>query len=283
MARVKRGVMTRKRHNKLLDQAKGFRGARSRHYKVAHEAVMHALSYAYRDRRNRKRDFRRLWIQRINAAARIHGTTYSRLIAGLKNAGIDLDRKILADMAVRDLNGFGEVVAVAMKAQAGARPAAAGLKPARPTLLGPSNISAASPALTVKLPAAEPTLGATSVATLAPVAADYSNLTISFIEYNPEGRDVEGEFVRISNGSAAAIDLTGCTLRDYATRHTYTFPAFTLAAGADVQLWTKEGSDDAANLYWGKRSAVWNNEGDTAVLADPQGAEIASFTYEGDK
>ncbi|NTU77843.1 MAG: 50S ribosomal protein L20 [Chloroflexales bacterium] len=121
MARVKRGVMVRKRHNKLLDQAKGFRGARSRHYKVAHEAVMHALSYAYRDRRNRKRDFRRLWIQRINAAARIHGTTYSRLIAGLKNAGIDLDRKILADMAVRDLNGFGEVVAVAMKAQPAAK------------------------------------------------------------------------------------------------------------------------------------------------------------------
>ncbi|MEI8165052.1 MAG: 50S ribosomal protein L20 [Chloroflexales bacterium] len=117
MARVKRGVMVHKRHTKLLAQAKGFRGARSRHYKVAHEAVMHALSYAYRDRRRRKRDFRRLWIQRINAAARIHGTTYSRLIAGLKRAEINLDRKILADLAVRDLNAFGEIVALAMKTQ----------------------------------------------------------------------------------------------------------------------------------------------------------------------
>jgi large subunit ribosomal protein L20 len=278
--------MTRKRHHKLLDQAKGFRGARSRHYKVAHEAVMHALAYAYRDRRNRKRDFRRLWIQRINAAARIHGTTYSRLIAGLKNAGIDLDRKILADMAVRDLNGFGNVVAVAMAAPTAARSSAKGLKPARPTLLGSSVASA--PALTVKLPAApaapaEPTLGAT--ATLAPVAPtlDYSGLTISFIEYNPEGRDVEGEYVRISNGSAAAIDLTGWSLRDFATRHVYTFPAFTLAAGAEVQVWTKVGDDDAANLYWGNRSAIWNNEGDTAVLADTQGTEVARFSYEGDK
>ncbi|MEI6181548.1 MAG: 50S ribosomal protein L20 [Chloroflexales bacterium] len=117
MARVKRGVMAHKRHKKLLDQAKGFRGARSRHYKVAHEAVMHALAYAYRDRRHRKRDFRRLWILRINAAARIHGTTYSRLIAGLKQANINLDRKILADLAVRDLNAFGEIVAVAMQTQ----------------------------------------------------------------------------------------------------------------------------------------------------------------------
>jgi large subunit ribosomal protein L20 len=134
MARVKRGVMTHKRHKKLLDQAKGFRGARSRHYKVAHEAVMHALAYAYRDRRHRKRDFRRLWIQRINAAARIHGTTYSRLINDMKRAGIFLDRKILADMAVRDLNGFGQVVALAAQAPADARPAAIGGKPARPTV-----------------------------------------------------------------------------------------------------------------------------------------------------
>jgi len=113
MARVKRGVMTHKRHKKLLDQAKGFRGARRSHYKVAHEAVMHALAYAYRDRRNRKRDFRRLWIQRINAAARLNGTTYSRLINGLKLAGINLDRKILADIAVRDPKAFADVVAAA--------------------------------------------------------------------------------------------------------------------------------------------------------------------------
>ena len=110
MARVKRGVMVRKRHNKLLAQAKGYRGSRSRRYKVAHETVMHALAYAYRDRRNRKRDFRRLWIQRINAAARLNGTTYSRLIHGLNQAGINLDRKILADMAVRDPAAFASVV-----------------------------------------------------------------------------------------------------------------------------------------------------------------------------
>lgn len=110
MARVKRGVMVKKRHKKLLAQAKGYQGSRSRRYKVAHETVMHALSYAYRDRRNRKRDFRRLWIQRINAAARLNGTTYSRLMYSLKEAGITIDRKILADIAVRDPQGFSQIV-----------------------------------------------------------------------------------------------------------------------------------------------------------------------------
>ena len=110
MARVKRGVMVRKRHKKLLQQAKGYQGSRSRRIKVARETVMKALSYAYRDRRNKKRDFRRLWIIRINAAARLNGITYSKLINGLKLAGIDLDRKILADMAVRDPAGFTSVV-----------------------------------------------------------------------------------------------------------------------------------------------------------------------------
>ena len=116
MARVKRGVMTRKRHHKLLDQAKGFRGARSRHYKVAHEAVMHALAYAYRDRRNRKRDFRRLWIQRINAAARAEGLTYNRFIQGLNLAGVEVDRKILADLAVNDPATFSTLVETAKAA-----------------------------------------------------------------------------------------------------------------------------------------------------------------------
>jgi len=116
--RVKRGVMVRKRHKKLMEQAKGYGGSRSRHYKVAHETLMHSLSYAYRDRRVRKRDFRRLWIERINAAARLNGTTYSRLINDLKIAGIDIDRKILADMAVRDLNAFNKVVAQAQAASA---------------------------------------------------------------------------------------------------------------------------------------------------------------------
>ncbi len=143
MARVKRGTMTRKRHNKLMAQAKGFRGARSRHYKVAHEAVMHALAYSYRDRRHRKRDFRRLWIQRINAAARLNGTTYSRLVAGMKNAGIDLDRKMLADLAVRDPKAFSDVVTMAMSAPAGARPPAPGGRPARPVILAAASSSPA--------------------------------------------------------------------------------------------------------------------------------------------
>ncbi|GAB4206256.1 MAG: 50S ribosomal protein L20 [Roseiflexaceae bacterium] len=116
MARVKRGVMSRKRHNKLLQQTKGYQGSRSRRIKVARETLMKALWYAYRDRRNKKRDFRRLWIVRINAAARLNGTTYSRLINGLKQAGIDLDRKILADMAVRDPAAFTSVVQQAQQA-----------------------------------------------------------------------------------------------------------------------------------------------------------------------
>jgi large subunit ribosomal protein L20 len=102
--------MVRKRHNKLLKQAKGYQGSRSRRIRVARQTVLKALSYAYRDRRNRKRDFRRLWIIRINAAARQNGISYNRLISGLKQAGIDLDRKILADMAVRDPAAFSSVV-----------------------------------------------------------------------------------------------------------------------------------------------------------------------------
>jgi len=110
MARVKRGTMVRKRHNKLLAQAKGFRGNRSRNYKVAHEAVMRALAYAYVGRRLRKRDMRRLWIVRINAAVRQHGLSYSRFINLLKTAGINLDRKQLADLAVRDAAAFNLLV-----------------------------------------------------------------------------------------------------------------------------------------------------------------------------
>jgi large subunit ribosomal protein L20 len=116
MARVKRGVMVRKRHNKLLQQAKGYQGSRSRRIRVARQTVLKALSYAYRDRRNRKRDFRRLWIIRINAAARQNGMSYNRLMNGLKRAGIDLDRKILADMAVRDPAAFTRVVEQAQHA-----------------------------------------------------------------------------------------------------------------------------------------------------------------------
>jgi large subunit ribosomal protein L20 len=116
MARVKRGVHAKKKHKAVLDRAKGFRGARSRRFKVAKEAVFHAERYAYRDRRNRKRDFRRLWIARINAAARVEGLSYSRLMHGLKLAEVQVDRKNLADLAVRDPKAFGDLVAVARQA-----------------------------------------------------------------------------------------------------------------------------------------------------------------------
>ena len=106
MARVKRGVQVKKRHKKVLKQAKGYRGARSRTYKVAKQAVMRAGQYAYRDRRQKKRVFRSLWIVRINSAARENGISYSKLIAGLKKANIELDRKTLADLAVNDKESF---------------------------------------------------------------------------------------------------------------------------------------------------------------------------------
>ena len=109
MARVKRGVQAKARHKKVLKQAKGYRGARSRTYKVAKQAVMRAGQYAYRDRRVKKRVFRSLWIIRINAAARENGLTYSKLIAGLKKASIELDRKTLANIAVNDKEAFTKI------------------------------------------------------------------------------------------------------------------------------------------------------------------------------
>ena len=109
MARVKRGVQAKARHKKVLKQAKGYRGARSRTYKVAKQAVMRAGQYAYRDRRVKKRVFRSLWIVRINAAARENGLTYSKLIAGLKKSSIDLDRKTLANIAVNDKEAFSKI------------------------------------------------------------------------------------------------------------------------------------------------------------------------------
>ena len=110
MPRVKRGIMTRKRHNRVLKDAKGYYGARRRQFKQAKEAVMHAGQYAYRDRRNRKREFRALWIARINAACRLQGVSYSRFIHALQGSGVELDRKVLADLAVHDPNGFAELV-----------------------------------------------------------------------------------------------------------------------------------------------------------------------------
>jgi large subunit ribosomal protein L20 len=116
VTRVKGGPRTQKRHKKVLKMAAGQFGARHKVFRRANEAMLHALTYAYRDRRNRKRDFRRLWIARINAAARQNGLSYSHFIHGLKLAGVDLDRKILADMAVRDARGFAELAEIARQA-----------------------------------------------------------------------------------------------------------------------------------------------------------------------
>ena len=110
MARVKRGVTAHKRHKRLLDASEGRKGTRSRLITPAHEALLHALAYATRDRKQRKRKFRELWIIRVNAAARANGVTYSHLIAGLKKAEIVIDRKILADLAVRDAATFTRIV-----------------------------------------------------------------------------------------------------------------------------------------------------------------------------
>lgn len=118
MPRVKRGVVARRRHKKVLKQAKGYYGARSRVFRVAKQAVTKAAQYAYRDRRQRKRQFRALWITRINAASRANGLNYSRLIAGLKKAEVLLDRRVLADLAVRDKAAFSKIVEIAKSALA---------------------------------------------------------------------------------------------------------------------------------------------------------------------
>jgi large subunit ribosomal protein L20 len=124
VARVKRGVTTHARHKKVLELAKGYRGRGSTAYRVAIERVEKALRYAYRDRRNRKRDFRALWIQRINAGAREHGLTYSQFMHGIKLAGLDLDRKVLSDIAVREPEAFQALTATA-QAALDAKPSAA--------------------------------------------------------------------------------------------------------------------------------------------------------------
>ena len=113
MPRVKRSLNAKKKRRKILKMAKGYFGARSRLLKTATEAVERAMKYAYRDRRARKRDFRKLWIARINAAARINEISYSRLIYGMKKAGVEIDRKILAELAVHDPRGFSKIVIIA--------------------------------------------------------------------------------------------------------------------------------------------------------------------------
>jgi len=117
MARVKRGVTARARHKKILKLAKGYYGARSRVYRVAKQAVIKAGQYAYRDRKQKKRQFRALWIVRINAAARMCGISYSRLINGLNKANVAIDRKVLADLAVRDMDAFAQIAKIAIANQ----------------------------------------------------------------------------------------------------------------------------------------------------------------------
>ncbi len=120
MARVKRGVTKHQRHKKILKLAKGFRGAKSKLFRPANEQVLKSLTYAYAHRKDKKGDFRKLWIARINAAARMNGLTYSRMMNGLKKAGVSVNRKMLAELAVRDAVAFTELVNVA-KAQVGAK------------------------------------------------------------------------------------------------------------------------------------------------------------------
>lgn len=116
MPRVKRAVNARKKRRVVLNRAQGYYGAKSRSYRAAKEQVRHSLQYMYRDRRNKKREIRRLWITRINAAARLNGLSYSVLMNGLKKAGVQLDRKVLSDMAINDPKAFSAVVEVAKKA-----------------------------------------------------------------------------------------------------------------------------------------------------------------------
>jgi len=115
MARVKRGMMSLKKRRKVLKAVKGFRGARGTNYKAANEALLHSLIYAFRDRRNRKRDFRALWITRINAAARTSGLNYSRLMSGLRKEGLNLNRKMLAELAINDQAAFDRLLEIAKK------------------------------------------------------------------------------------------------------------------------------------------------------------------------
>ncbi|HEU0132046.1 MAG TPA: 50S ribosomal protein L20 [Mycobacteriales bacterium] len=124
MARVKRAVNAHKKRRVVLERASGYRGQRSRLYRKAKEQMLHSMQYAYRDRKKRKGDFRQLWIQRINAAARLNGMTYNRFIQGLKAAGVEVDRKVLADLAVTDEAAFAQLVEVARAALPASTPAA---------------------------------------------------------------------------------------------------------------------------------------------------------------
>lgn len=115
----------------------------------------------------------------------------------------------------------------------------------------------------------------------APSPAAVVGVGITHIEYDPPGRDLDGEYVVVSNTTGAPVDLTGWTLRDGGARHVFVFPPFTLAPDGAVRIWTKAGTNDAANLYWGSRGAIWNNEGDTGTLLDAAGNLVSSYSYEG--
>lgn len=118
MARIKRAVNAQKKRRKVLKLARGYYGAKSKQYRAASQQVMRSMAYAYVGRKNKKREYRRLWIARINAGARLCGSTYSRMINGLKRAGVEVNRKVLADLAVSDMNAFGELVKLAEQARA---------------------------------------------------------------------------------------------------------------------------------------------------------------------
>ena len=159
----------------------------------------------------------------------------------------------------------------------GAKPAAPapGAKPATPA--PETKPAPAAPAPGAKPAAAAPVTRISSGTASAATTA----VTITYIEFNPQGRDVEGEYVQIRNTSTQPMDMTGWKLHDGAQRHTYVFPQFVLAPGAEVKLWTRAGTNDAANLYWGQRVAVWNNEGDTGTLLDASGTVVSQYTYTG--
>jgi Lamin Tail Domain len=114
-----------------------------------------------------------------------------------------------------------------------------------------------------------------------PITTLATGMMIAHIEFDPPGRDLDGEYVLLRNTADEAMDLTGWTLRDAASKHIYVFPSFTLAPAAEARLWTRAGTNDTANLYWGSRGAIWNNDGDTGTLADRSGTLVSSFSYAG--
>jgi hypothetical protein len=177
--------------------------------------------------------------------------------------------------------------------------AAEGERPAAPPAAVPENRATAPAAAPAPTPAAAPpaevrrvsraavpavqTLGVAPAPPVAVAEATVAPVTIAHIEYDPPGRDVDGEYVLLRNTTAAAVDMGGWRLHDGKANHSFVFPAFTLAPGGEVKIWTKRGTNDAGNLFWGERSAIWNNDGDTGTLKDAAGAIVSRLTYAGSK